>query len=73
MLAAWVAKEELRHLFALARTGADRTLISARLLRVGTVCVDGGVEEVQRLARTVQTWWGKIEALHPYRDHQRGQ
>ncbi len=63
VLAAWVAKEELRHLLALARTGADRTLISARLFRFYTVCVDSGVEEVQRLARTVQTWWPQIEAF----------
>ncbi len=57
------SKEELRHLLALARTGADRTLISSRLFRFYTVCVDSGVEEVQRLARTVQTWWPQIEAF----------
>lgn len=63
VLAAWVAKEELRHLLALARTGADRAAISTRLFRFYTVCADSGVEEVHRLARTVQTWWPQIEAF----------
>jgi len=63
VLAAWVAKEELRHLLALARTGTDRTAISARLFRFYTVCADSGIEEVQHLARTVQTWWPQIEAF----------
>jgi transposase len=63
ILAAWLAKEELRHLLALARTGADRHLISQRLFRFYTVCADGGVAEVERLARTVQAWWPQIEAF----------
>ena len=56
VLAAWLAKEELRHLLALARTGADRHCISHRLHRFYSVCAEGGVAEVERLARTVQTW-----------------
>lgn len=63
ILAAWLAKEELRHLLALARTGADRHLISQRLYRFYTVCADGGVAEVERLARTVQAWWPQIETF----------
>jgi transposase len=63
ILAAWLAKEELRYLLALARTGADRHLISQRLHRFYSVCADSGVAEVERLARTVQTWWSQIEAF----------
>ena len=63
VLAAWAAKEELRHLLALARTGTDRHLISHRLFRFYTVCADSGVAELERLARTVQTWWPQIEAF----------
>lgn len=63
ILAAWLAKEELRHLLALAGTGADRNLISQRLFRFYTICADGGVAEVERLARTVQAWWPQIEAF----------
>jgi transposase len=63
ILAAWVVKEELRHLLALARTAADRHRISHRLFRFYTVCADSGVAEVQRLAATVATWWPQIEAF----------
>ncbi|HEV8560637.1 MAG TPA: ISL3 family transposase [Actinophytocola sp.] len=63
ILAAWLAKEELRHLLALARTHPDRHQISQRLFRFYSICADGGVPEVQRLATTVQTWWPQIEAF----------
>jgi transposase len=63
VLAAWLAKEELRHLLALARTGGDRSQISQRLFRFYSVCADSGVAEVERLARTVQTWWPPVEAF----------
>lgn len=63
VLAAWAAKEELRHLLALACTRTDRHRISHRLFRFYTVCADSGVAELERLARTVQTWWPQVEAF----------
>jgi transposase len=63
ILAAWLAKEELRHLLALARTSPDRHRISQRLFRFYSVCADSGIPEIGRLATTVQTWWPQIEAF----------
>jgi len=63
ILAAWLAKEELRHLLALARTHPTRHQISQRLWRFYAVCADSGVPEIERLATTVQTWWPQIEAF----------
>jgi transposase len=63
ILAAWLAKEELRHLLALARTNSTRHQISGRLHRFYTDCADSGVPEIERLATTVQTWWPQIEAF----------
>ena len=63
ILQTWIAKEELRRLLALAGTGADRSVISHRLYRFYTWCSDAAVPELERLARTIQTWWPAIEAF----------
>ncbi|WP_261559427.1 transposase [Frankia tisae] len=63
ILTAWIAKEELRHLLALARTHPDRTVIAHRLTRFYTWCADAAVPELERLATTVSTWWDRIEAF----------
>jgi transposase len=63
ILQTWIAKEELRRLLALAGTGADRSVISQRLYRFYTWCADAAVPELDRLARTIDTWWPGIEAF----------
>jgi transposase len=63
ILAAWIAKEELRALLALARTHPDRTMIAHRLTRFYTWCADAAIPELERLATTVSTWWPCIEAF----------
>jgi transposase len=63
ILTAWIAKEELRSLLALAGTHPDRSVISRRLYRFYTWCADSGIPELARLAATVETWWPCIEAF----------
>ena len=63
ILKAWIAKDRLRNLFALAGTGADRSVISHRLYRLYTWCADAGVPELERLATTISTWWPYVEAF----------
>jgi transposase len=63
ILAAWIAKEELRALLALARTGASRHQISQRLWTFYQWCADTDIPELHRLAGTVQAWWPQIEAF----------
>ncbi|MGH3264490.1 MAG: transposase, partial [Trebonia sp.] len=63
ILAAWIAKEELRALLALARTGATRSDISRRLSAFYQWCADADIDELNTLATTVETWWPAIEAF----------
>jgi transposase len=63
ILAAWIAKEELRALLALARTGAGRHQISERLWSFYRWCADTDIPELHRLAGTIETWWPQIEAF----------
>lgn len=63
ILTAWIAKEELRRLLALARTHPTRTQISDRLYRFYTWCADTNIPELRRLATTIETWWPQIEAF----------
>jgi transposase len=63
ILAAWIAKEELRALLALARTGTSRHQISHRLWRFYQWCADTDIPELHRLAGTIQAWWPQIEAF----------
>jgi len=63
ILAAWIAKEELRAVLALARTHPDRTVIAHRLTRFYLWCADAGIPELERLASTASTWWPCIGAF----------
>jgi transposase len=63
LLATWIAKEELRYLLALARTGAARSEVSNRLFAFYDWCVRADVPEVTTLARTIEAWWPQILAF----------
>jgi len=63
ILNAWIAKDMLRQLLALAGTHPDRSVISHRLYRFYTWCADTGIPELERLATTISTWWPCIEAF----------
>jgi transposase len=63
ILAAWIAKEELRTLLALARTGAARDMIAAQLYVFFDWCASTTIDELHTLATTVETWWPEIEAF----------
>jgi transposase len=63
ILAAWIAKEELRTLLALARTGASRNQIAAQLHTFYDWCASTTIDELHTLATTVETWWPEIEAF----------
>jgi transposase len=62
-LAAWIAKEELRYLLALARTRPPRSEISSRLFAFYDWCARADVPEVTTLARTIEAWWPQILAF----------
>ncbi|HET9118182.1 MAG TPA: transposase [Pseudonocardiaceae bacterium] len=57
ILAAWIAKEELRALLAAARTGGQRHDIAHRLHRFHDWCARTDVPELARLATTIDAWW----------------
>jgi transposase len=57
ILAAWIAKEELRTLLASARQHAAPHVIRARLHDFYAWCADTDIPEVHRLAATIETWW----------------
>jgi len=63
ILTAWIAKEELRALLALARTTPPRHQISHRLWIFYRWCADTDIPELHRLATTIETWWPQIEAF----------
>ncbi len=63
LLAAWIAKEELRFLLSLARTHPPRSEISNRLFSFYDWCARADVPEVTRLARTIEAWWPQILAF----------
>src|SRR5690349_19618122 len=56
ILSAWIAKEELRALLALARTHPTRHQISHRLWEFYRWCADSNIPELAVLARTVEPW-----------------
>jgi transposase len=62
ILSAWIAKEELRALLALARTGARRDQIRERPHNFYAWCAATSIDELHTLATTVETWWPAIEA-----------
>ena len=62
ILTAWIAKEKLRELLALARTDADRAQVSAKLSFYDW-CARADIEELATLATTIETWWPAIAAF----------
>ncbi len=63
IVVAWIAKEELRSLLALARTNPDRELVSRRLYSFYDWCARADIPELTTLATTVETWWPAILAF----------
>lgn len=63
ILATWIAKEELRALLALARTGSTRSDIDRKLFAFYDWCANTTIDELHTLATTVETWWPAIEAF----------
>jgi hypothetical protein len=63
LLTAWIAKENLRNLLALARTGADPHQVGHARWKFLTRCADSDISEVRRLAITVDRWWPEIAAF----------
>jgi transposase len=63
LLATWIAKEELRYLLALARTGPARSEVSNRLYAFYDWCARADVPEVTTLAKTIEAWWPQILAF----------
>lgn len=63
LLTAWIAKESLRTLLALARTGADREEVGHARWKFLTWCADSDIPEVRTLATTVDRWWPEIAAF----------
>ncbi|HSK54285.1 MAG TPA: ISL3 family transposase [Jiangellales bacterium] len=62
ILGAYVAKEDLRALLALAGTDPDRTVIRSRLEAFYQRAAASPAPEVHRLAGTVEAWWPAVEA-----------
>jgi transposase len=60
ILSAWIAKEELRALCALAATGAQPEQIRTRLYEFYRGCADAQIPELTTLAETIETWWPAI-------------
>jgi transposase len=63
ILAAWIAKEQLRALLATARQGGHRHDISHRLYRFYNWCANADIPEITRLAQTIEDWWPETEAF----------
>ena len=57
---AWIAKEQLRKLLALAKTGGVRHDVAHRLFRFNSWCAGSRIPELERLAGTIDTWWPEV-------------
>ena len=55
IITASIAKEELRKLLALAKTGGVRHDVAHRLFRLNSWCAGPGIPELERLATTIET------------------
>jgi transposase len=65
ILAAYIAKEKLRDVLALAYTGPDRHRISQRLFDFYHWCAQLGLPKIERFATTIEKWWPQIaQFLH---------
>jgi len=60
ILTAWIAKEQLRKLLALAKTGGVRHDVAHRLFRFNNWCAGSRIPELERLAGTIDTWWPEV-------------
>jgi transposase len=60
ILTAWIAKEELRALCALAARDADPAEIRRRLWAFYAWCADAQIPELTTLAETIETWWPAV-------------
>jgi transposase len=60
ILTAWIAKEELRALCALAARGGDPAEIRHRLWTFYAWCADARIPELTTLAKTIETWWPAV-------------
>jgi len=60
ILSAWIAKEELRKLLALAKTGGNRHDAAHQLFRFKTWCANAHIPELERLAKTIEAWWPEV-------------
>ncbi|HEY6425024.1 MAG TPA: ISL3 family transposase [Pseudonocardiaceae bacterium] len=63
ILTAWITKEELRNLLALARTAPHRDQLRERLYVFYDWCAAANIDELSTLANTIETWWPAIEAF----------
>ena len=63
ILAAYIAKEELRQLLAAAYGRGDDGEIRSRLYRFYSWCATTNIPELHRLATTIETWWPAILAF----------
>jgi transposase len=63
ILAAYIAKEELRELLALARTGPDRYRTAQRPYDFSHWCARSDQPELERLATTTERWRPHVEAF----------
>lgn len=63
ILAAWIAKEELRALCATAAHGGRPGEIRQRLWAFYRWCADADIGELTSLAETIETWWPAIEVF----------
>jgi len=62
VLRAYIVKEELRALLALAGTHPDRELVSHRLWTFYSSAAACDLPEAHRLAETIEAWWPAVEA-----------
>jgi transposase len=62
LLHAWVVKDDLRSLLALAGTSADRQQIRTRLDTFYPRAAANSSPEIHRLAATIEAWWPAVEA-----------
>jgi len=63
ILSAWIAKEELRALCAVAARGGHRHEIRDRLWTFYRWCADAQIPELTTLAETLETWWPAVEVF----------
>jgi len=63
LLTAWIAKESLRNLLALARTGPSRHRVGLARWKFLTWCADSDIPEVRTRATTVDRWWPEIASF----------